>query len=186
MHNMKQFGTLLQQFMQRDSLNQSDLARSCGKSPSAFNRFASGESLPAPDTLESILKKFTEAHDQRALVEAFLRDNLGDIAQSALRSAAQLQDQRSLAVTNTLSPRGQRALNHLLTLRATVPAIEDMFIDIARTVGWMDEVKTYPPIRGTAVTAGDETAEARAITAGQLKGRETAAAPLIKYPKPSK
>jgi transcriptional regulator with XRE-family HTH domain len=142
---MKQFSGLLHQFMERDDLNQSNLARACGKSPSAFNRIIHGETLPAPDTLESILSLFPLVGDQRALVEALLRDYLGTTASAALASSPDGSLRSRLSVETNLTPKGRTALQWLLETRRTIPQVEDVFVDLALAMGWNpDDGLKYP------------------------------------------
>lgn len=155
---MKTFGPVFTRWMDQANLNQSSLAEKVNVSQSNLSRVARGLILPEADTLDAILKQVSDKSDRLNLVQAYINDALGDEAKAVARElpVGILNDRTE--VTSTLTPRGQRALNFLLALRPKVPAVEDMFVDIAKTVGWKDDssAMTYPSARSEAMIMEDK------------------------------
>lgn len=146
-HSMKTFGPVFNRWMDNSPHNQSSLAALVKISQSNLSRIARGIILPEADTLEAILRQVPDKSDKLNLVQAYINDALGDEAKELARDLPVGVLNDHIAITSTLTPRGHRALNFLLTLRTTVPAVEDMFIDIAKAIGWTDQPTSYPTTR---------------------------------------
>jgi transcriptional regulator with XRE-family HTH domain len=172
---MNNFGPVLSECIERNNTNKRTIATAAGISPSNLTRLANGDIRPEPETLDLLLRQFTAKADKLTLIRAYLRDVLGPDPNSvASAHGTVLYD--GLRPMDTLSLRGQAALEYLLKLRPQVPSIEDVFIELATCMGWKEEsdprIVYPPPVDRASVVNEEPPKQTKKIADGRKAARQ--------------
>ena len=140
---MFNFTRVLHQLITEHELTQVGLSALTGIDNSKISRLLSETTKPDDDDLNRLLLAFRGQSERFDLVYSFIRDKCGEeaLTECEIQPKAQLsfRDGAGLNI-QTLSLRGQRALAYLLFMRSSIPQIEDLFLDLARALGWDDKL----------------------------------------------
>ena len=136
---MHQFAKVLGRLLSTHDMSQVTLSGQTHIDSSKMSRLLSASTNPDRDDLAAFVQAFALETDRFDLVYAFIRDKCGDEQLVELeikpRDPSTLHDLPTINTT-MLSERSERALAYLLQMRRTIPQIEDIFIDLARALGW--------------------------------------------------
>lgn len=132
---MKQIARAIRRAMERNDLSQRQMADMADIEYSVVSRLLNTDLRMSAETLDSILMAFPNAVDRYEIVQAHIHDEVSAAAREAIEILpAKKQSIRRRALNAaTLSAQGEEALRYLLEHPA---AVEDLFIDLARAMGY--------------------------------------------------
>ena len=139
--NMRNFTRNLHHFLLSHEMTQTDFSARSGIYYTRLSRLLSEDLVANPTDLDRVLK-VVQGPERYDFVLAFIRDKCSEDALlecEIFPTTTMIVRDVGIDVRH-LSARGEKALSYLCALRHRIPSIEDIFIDLARALGWDEQL----------------------------------------------